>query len=576
MLSVFRTEAQYYLRGSVRDEAGMPLANVKILLASSGYVYYSGSSGSFGITSSRESDSAFLSLDGYYSCRIVLNASAPTACVMKAIASHSSIRKPGLSSITKGLPFSDQQRWTVGTETYSNLIENSFVPANKFPETGFSVNIHKASYSNIRRFLNMDSKVPPDAVRMEEVMNYFNFNYKPPVGDSLWKSEFSLTDCPWHTANKLLFMQLFARKLDFSALPPANLVFLIDISGSMDMPNRLPLLKSAFRLMVENLRTIDTVSIVVYGGTVGVWLPPTSGGDKKAIQKAIEELTPGGATPGASGILAAYRIAESQFIKGGNNRVILATDGDFNVGQTSDKDLEELIVRNRMAGIYLTCLGVGMGNYKDSKLEMLAKRGNGNFAYLDDEREAEKVLVKEFTQTLYCVASDVYLNLKFNPDVVSAYRLIGFDNKLKDIPEAGGVLEGGEVGSGHALMAVVELEMQPTHTQLPRGEIPDLLRTDLSFKMPGDTAVHRICFPVNAPYKPFAEMDPQYRFAASLVLFGSILRSSPYIKGKNFNDVLTMASQAMDKNDPLHTEFLTLVEKAKKIYYSRKKRKRED
>ena len=223
------------------------------------------------------------------------------------------------------------------------------------------------------------------------------------------------------------------------------------------MPNRLPLLKSSFRKLVENLRPIDTVSIVVYGSVVGVMLPPTSGENKKKIFDAIEELEPGGFTPGEAGILQAYKLAESKFIKGGNNRVILATDGDFNVGQNNEKQLEELITRMKQTGIYLTCLGVGMGNYKDSKIEVLAKKGNGNFAYLDNEQEGEKVLVKELTQTLFTAADDVYMNVEFNPDLVKSYRLVGFDNKRAALADSSSELEGGEIGSGHSVIALFEL-----------------------------------------------------------------------------------------------------------------------
>ncbi len=225
------------------------------------------------------------------------------------------------------------------------------------------------------------------------------------------------------------------------------------------MPNRLPLLKSAFKLLVNNLRDVDTVSIVVYGSMVGIWLPPTPGSEKQKIRKAIEELYPGGATPGESGIRTAYALAKSQYIEGGNNRVILATDGDFNIGQASEEELEKMITQHQQWGIYLTCLGVGMGNYKDSKLEILAKKGNGNFAYLDNEKEAEKVLVKELTQTLYSVADDALFNIWFNPSVVKEYRLIGYDNKRKALADSVSEIEGGEVGSGHTTLALFEISL---------------------------------------------------------------------------------------------------------------------
>lgn len=574
LLQVMQAKAQFYLRGELRDESGKPVANAKIVLRSAGYVYFSGSSGGFGITSSTASDSIDITADGFYPHSAKVSAQQFAVIPLKTISRNSSIQKPGLSSFTKGFVFNDKYRWTVGTETYSSLLENEFIETGKFPETGFAVNIHKASYSNIRRFLNMESPVPPDAVRLEEVLNYFNFNYKAPPRDSIWAGSTRLSDCPWNKNNKLLFLQLSAKKLDMEKVPPGNLVFLIDISGSMDMPNRLPLLKSAFQLMVENLRPTDTVSIVVYGSTVGVWMPPTSGADKKTIKKYIEDLAPGGATAGASGILFAYALAKNKFIPGGNNRVILATDGDFNVGQTSDKELEELIVRHRMEGIYLTCLGVGMGNYKDSKLEMLAKRGNGNFAYLDHEKEAEKVLVTELTQTLYAVANDVFVNLKFDPEQVAGYRLIGFDNKLNALNDSTSELEGGEVGSGHSLMAMVELSLKHPPTT---GKVETALgRAEIAYRLPNDSITRRHVLSIEPDYKPLNEMDGCHRMATSLVMFGSMLKASPYTKNITWNEVQALALGAVEKENPLHTEYLRMLEQAKKIYSGKKKRKRSE
>ncbi len=319
------------------------------------------------------------------------------------------------------------------------------------------MNIDKASYSNIRRFINTNTPVPPDAVRIEEMLNYFNEAYSEPDPGQLFKIKSVLTACPWNQENQLLFINVNSRKLNLDALPPCNLVFLIDISGSMDMPNRLPLLQSSFKLLVNNLRPKDTVSIVVYGGAVGIQLNATSGADKEKILKAIDELVPGGSTPGESGIKLAYDVAQNHFIKGGNNRVILATDGDFNVGAKTEDELDELISQKRQSGIYLTCLGVGMGNYKDSKIQTLAKKGNGNFAYLDNFPEAEKVLLTEFTQTLYAVADNVYMNVNFDPNYVSEYRLIGFDNKVGALNDSLSVIEGGEVGSGHSIIAAFEI-----------------------------------------------------------------------------------------------------------------------
>jgi Ca-activated chloride channel family protein len=303
-------------------------------------------------------------------------------------------------------------------------------------------------------------------------------------------------------------------------------------------------------------------------------MQPTSGKEKEKIRKSIEELFPGGSTPGESGIRAAYRLARSQYIKGGNNRVILATDGDFNIGQTTEDELEKLITQHQQLGIYLTCLGVGMGNYKDSKLEVLAKKGNGNFAYLDNEGEAEKVLVKELTQTLYTVADDAYLNIRFNPDLVLEYRLIGFDNKMKALADSLSEVDGGEVGSGHSLLALFEIR---TATDFKENHFYDdfgLAKVVVSFRKPGDSVVRFTDYRCPVLYSEFYELPSCYRFASSLAMFTSLLKDSKYSRRINWSDVMEVARQSYNPNDALQKEYLQIIEKAKKIYgRSRKRRK---
>ncbi len=344
----------------------------------------------------------------------------------------------------------------------------------------------------------------------------------------------------------------------------------------MDLPNRLPLLKSAFKILVNNLRVQDTVTIVVYGGTVGVWLTPTSGSDKKKILKSIEELEPGGPTPGEAGIRAAYRLAKSQFIQGGNNRVILATDGDFNVGQNSEEDLEILISMHKQWGIYLTCLGVGMGNYKDSKLEVLAKKGNGNFAYLDDEKEAEKVLMNEFAQTIYAVADNASVDVRFNPDLVKSYRLIGFENKLMALSDSTSEIQGGEVGSGQALMALFELT--PTSNYMDNFSLgkKGFANVNLHYKLPNDSMERLSYYDCPFSLTPFSDLPSSYRFATSTVMFGELLKKSKFMTEVNWDDISEMASQSLDPNDIGEKEFVQLVEKAKKIYAKDKKKKKKN
>jgi Ca-activated chloride channel family protein len=558
--------AQYYLRGEIKDESNNLLPNVKILLHSSGYLYHSGSSGAFGIPISEPTDTLTLSADDYQTLTLRVSADKYQTIQLHMLFRPPAAPKRKLLSLTKDLKPGDWKGWTVGGETYSSLVENKFIPATRFPETGFAVTIDKASYSNVRRFLNMGSTIPPDAVRIEELLNYFNFAYTDPPRDSCFYLHSNLSECPWNADNQLLFLQVCARKIDPARIPPANLVFLIDASGSMDLPNKLPLIKSAFRLLVNNLRPVDTVSIVVYGAMVGVWLPPTSGGDKKKIEKAIEDLEPGGSTPGEAGIRAAYRVAKSQFIPGGNNRVILATDGDFNEGETSEEELEKLVTQYRQWGVYLTCLGVGMGNYKDSKLEALAKKGSGNFAYLDDEREAEKVLVREFTQTIYAVADDAYLNISFDPAVVKNYRLIGFDNKVKMLSDSLNEVQGGEVGSGYSLLALFEITPVNQDSIKSSCDRSRLARVTLNYRLPHDSVERVSTYTCANNPMAFRDLQPCYRFASSIALFGGLLKRSRLMGQADWKDAIEIAEQSRDPEDGMQQEFIGLIEKARKIY----------
>ncbi len=578
LLIAHAAAGQYYLRGEIRDDKNNPLQNVRIILHSSRLPYASGIGGAFGILTSAERDTITCSLDGYESMTVAVRSSAYTQLTMKMLPLTASMHKHSLLSLTRNLETKPERNRVMGDETYNTLVENAFIRTASNPETGVVLNVDRASYSNIRRFIGMGSEVPPDAVRIEEMLNYFSINYSPPPKDSLFRVKSNLSSCPWNPQNQLMYVQVSSRKLNLEKIPPSNLVFLIDVSGSMDMPNRLPLLQGGFRKLVENLRAEDTVSIVVYGSVVGVMLQPTSGADKKKILEVIGSLTAGGFTPGEAGILQAYRLAQSTFIKGGNNRVILATDGDFNVGNFKEKELEELITKQKQSGIYLTCLGVGMGNYKDSKIEVLAKKGNGNFAYLDNEREAEKVLVRELTQTLYTVADDVYMNVNFNESLVESYRLIGFDNKLAAIADTNNLLEGGEIGSGHSMMAVFELEP----TEKNRSAVSSGIMTEsladiaIHYKQPGrkDERVHRFSCPYN--YLEFRESEPFLRFSATVALYGMLLRSSQYTRNVSWEQIGTMVRENMDVADPLHQEFLDLVTKSQKIYTPLRKKKRSD
>ncbi|MEO5945678.1 MAG: von Willebrand factor type A domain-containing protein [Chitinophagaceae bacterium] len=567
---------QFYVRGEVKDEVGNVLQNVTILQHTTGYIFRSGFSGTFGISSTQQTDTFSFSMEGYITQKLLVNADNYVRIKLKALsASAANSRRDKLSSLTKNLDKEDLRSWYNGDETYASLLENHFIETKRFSNTGMSLNVDRASYSNIRRFITLNSIVPPDAVRIEEMLNYFNLSYHPPEDDKLFRIKTTLSSCPWNPENQLFYINFSSKKLDLDSLPPSNLVFLIDVSGSMDMPNRLPLLKSAFRLLVNNLRDKDSVAIVVYGGVTGVMLNTISGGEKEKILKAIDELEPGGNTPGESGVKLAYSVAKNHFIKEGNNRVILATDGDFNVGMKTEEELDELISRHKESGIYLTCLGVGMGNYKDSKIQTLAKKGNGNFAYLDNFKEAEKVLLKEFTKTLYAVADDVYMNVDFNPEYVKEYRLIGFDNKVGALRDSLSIIEGGEIGSGHSMVALFEI----VPTEINKGAIKDnlsdgkLAEVNLQYQLPGKPKKFEDQYTCSFNYIPFEKLEKACHFSAAVAMFGSLLRNSPFLKTMGWNDIVTMAQTSCGKDDLLQKEFVELVQQAKTLYSKVKKKR---
>ena len=563
--------AQYYIRGDVKDELNLPLQNVKIYMPESQSLYASGISGGFGIPTTHATDSLIFSLDGYVTQPIRIKTSEYQHIILKIIPIGSQINKQKLVSLTTGnngniFPVSYYEN-----ESYSNLAENDFVKASSDTKTQFSMRIDKASYSNVRRFINQGTKVPVDAVRIDEMLNYFNFNYKEPGGSDVFRVESHVSDCPWNNQHRLLFLNLSAKKINLDHVPPTSLVFLIDVSGSMDLPNRLPLLKQAFQLLVKNLRKQDTVSIVTYGGTVGIWLPPTGGAHKHVISKSIEAMSASGDTPGEAAIKTAYKLADATFIKGGNNRIILATDGDFNVGQSNEADLEELISKEKQSGVFLTCLGVGMGNYKDSKIEVLAKKGNGNFAYIDDLREAEKVLVTEFTQTLYSVASNVYVGSKFNPDFIKEYRLIGYDNKKSIIAEKIYELEGGEIGSGSGNTAI--FEFMPTTLDSTNREKKNIADFEIHYRLPNDSSEKTIKYPCPDNYVAFDSLQKELRFATAVAMFGLKLRESKYFpKDLEWNFIKSIAVKAQSPDNFLETEFIESIDKSQGIYSEKKKR----
>jgi Ca-activated chloride channel family protein len=570
LLLATSAKAQYSFRGEVKDDKNNKLSYVRIYIHSTGEFYQSGPTGNFGIPSNVKSDSATFSINAHYSKTILLTSDRFEYVELTPIPSRIIKRKDQLLSVVRDKTENKSGAGVEDGETYSQLIENDFVSAASFPVTGFSLNVDKASYSNIRRFINTKVEVPADAIRIEEILNYFPQGEEKMDSSDYFKFSSVYTDCPWNPANKLLLMKLRARKINFDSLPPSNLVFLIDISGSMDKPNRLPLLKTAFRKMVDNLRPVDTISIVAYGGAVIVALPPTPGHEKKKILDVVEGLVAGGETPGEHALNTAYALAKSQFIKDGNNRIILATDGDFNVGRITEAELMELVSNKQQMGIYLTCLGVGVGNYKDSKLELMAKKGNGNFAYIDNTKEAEKVLVMEITQTLYAVVNDAYLDVRFDPRYVNQYRLIGYDNKKRTDADSTNILEGGEIGSGHVSTAIFEITPNP-------GFIADQTepaKAELSYIPTGQTVKSTEHFICKNNYLSISLIDSSTRFSIAAAMFGMLLKKSPFLMQANWDDLQKLALTAVNPKDYWQAEFLTLISQAEALYGGNKKRKR--
>ena len=434
-----------------------------------------------------------------------------------------------------------------------------------------------ASYTNIRRFINQGQKVPKDAVRVEEMMNFFKYNYAQPTSKHPFAIHTEYSDCPWNEKHKLVKIGLQGKEIDSDILPNSNFVFLIDVSGSMGSQNKLPLLKESMKVLVNQLRAKDKVSIVVYAGAAGLVLPPTSGNDKETIIKSLENLNAGGSTAGGAGIELAYKIAAENFIKGGNNRVILATDGDFNVGASSNKDMETLIEEKRKSGVFLTCLGYGMGNYKDSKMETLADKGNGNYAYIDNIQEANRFLGKEFKGSMFAIAKDVKIQIEFNPKHVQNYRLIGYENrKLRPEDFKNDAIDAGELGSGHTVTALYEIIPTGVESTFDNSIDPlkyteqktnfekyadELATVKFRYKKPdGDKSIEMVQVIENKSIA-LEKASEDFKFTTAVAWFGLKLRDSKLVTNKTSKDIKALALQGktIDK-EGYKAEFIRLVD----------------
>lgn len=466
------------------------------------------------------------------------------------------------------------------TESYNAIEENGYKLTTTSPLSTFSVDVDAASYSNIRRFLMSGQKPDKGAVRIEEMINYFNYDYPNPTNGDPFSITTEIGDCPW-SKNKLVHIGLQGQRIEKKNLPASNLVFLLDVSGSMDSPNKLPLLKSSFKMLVNELSEKDRIAIVVYAGAAGIVLNSTSVSNSSEIIAALERLNAGGSTAGGAGIELAYKVAQENFIVGGNNRVILATDGDFNIGMSSQSAMQELIEKKRESGVFLTCLGFGTGNLKDSQMELLADKGNGNYAYIDNILEAKKVLVTEIGATLLTIAKDVKIQVEFNPALVESYRLVGYENRMLNAEDFNDdKKDAGEIGAGHSVTALYEVVLKGQGDGTTPSVDPlryqdnnstnsnltnELLTVKFRYKSPdGDVSklIER-----NLAFKIEKNTSNNFKFSAAVAGFGMLLRDSEFKGTSSFDQIIELAKQSKGEDDNgYRAEFIRLVEAAKSIY----------
>ena len=467
-------------------------------------------------------------------------------------------------------------------EGYDRITENGFRKVADEPLSTFSIDVDGASYSNVRRFINNNSLPPDGAVRVEEMINYFQYGYAQPKNDDPFAIHTEMAECPWNEGHRLVMIGLQGKKVSVSSLPSSNLTFLIDVSGSMQSPDKLPLVKSSLKLLTDQLREEDMVSIVVYAGSAGLVLTPTSGADKNRIIAAIDKLEAGGSTAGGQGIKLAYSTAKRNFVKGGNNRVILCTDGDFNVGASSDDELERMIEEERKSGVFLTVLGFGTGNYQDAKMQKLSNKGNGNHAYIDQLSEAKKVLVNEFGGTMFTIAKDVKLQIEFNPAYVQGYRLIGYENRLLNKEDFNNdKKDAGELGSGHTVTALYEVIPTGMQTDLLNGVDGlkyqqnkqnakvfnnEMMTIKFRYKKPDEDVSKLIVKTVGNKNIRWENTSEQFRFAAAVAEMGMLLTNSEFKGGGNYASVIRLAKSSLG-NDPdgYRKEFIALAEKASNL-----------
>jgi len=596
LLTILPLQAQIKISGTVTDKSGSPLPGTTVTVKGTTVGTVTDSNGNYTINVDNKAVSLIFSLIGFKTAEetiagrtiinVVLeeNVSALEEVVVVGYGISRKCDKTGsVSGVASGIQVNAPAMYSnadFNTEGYSAIHENGYKSVTKDPLSTFSIDVDKASYSNVRRFLNMGQMPPEDAVRIEEMINYFRYDYPEPTGDYPFSVYTEVGVCPWNTGHSLLHIGLKGKSIDKESLPPSNIVFLMDVSGSMDEPNKLPLLKSAFNLLVDELRPQDRVAIVVYAGAAGVVLESTPGSRKERIRQAIDNLQAGGSTAGGEGLLLAYKIAEENFVKGGNNRIILATDGDFNVGVSSNGGMEQLVEEKRDKGVFITVLGFGMGNYKDDKMETIADKGNGNYAYIDNLQEAQKVLVQEFGGTLFTIAKDVKFQIEFNPAFVKAYRLVGYENRLLNNEDFNDdTKDAGEMGSGHTVTALYELipagsdenvssidplKYQARQEPASGSSDNEMLTIKLRYKEPDGKTSRLYEKGIVARVVETSQTSDRFRFSAAVAGFGMLLRNSEYKGNASYDDVIKLAAGSKgDDEDGYRSEFIRLVKLAR-------------
>ncbi len=587
--------------GKVTDENGSPLAGVSVFEKGKKNGTATDAAGAFSMKVSNSKATLVFSYVGYESKQTKLNGQTSLTISLKVAEQKleevvvmgygtelkkdmtGSVAVMGkVSGVTVNQNYSPLYNREVddvyNTEDYDGITENRFRKVNDEPLSTFSIDVDGASYSNVRRMINYGQLPPAGAVRVEEFINYFKYKYPQPTNNDPFSINTEMSVCPWNKQHKLVMIGLQGKQIAADKLPPSNLVFLIDVSGSMSDPNKLPLVKASLKLLVDQLREQDNVAIVVYAGAAGLVLPSTSGMNKEKIIAAIDKLDAGGSTAGGAGIQLAYKVAKEQFKKGGNNRVILCTDGDFNVGMSSDDAMERLIEEERKSGVFLTVLGYGMGNYKDNKMQKLANKGNGNHAYIDGMNEAKKVLVNEFGGTMFTIAKDVKLQIEFNPALVQGYRLVGYENRMLNKEDFNNdKKDAGELGSGHTVTALYEIipvgvesdfledvdELK--YQKLPKNKKSELkneiMTVKFRYKEPDGDVSKLIVHPVTDEKVPVDQTSENFRFVSAVAQFGMLLRNSEFKANASYEKVLKLATGSLGKDEEgYRAEFIKLVQ----------------